>query len=521
MKSSFPLVNLMEPLNDDLHVSHMKTMPIHSTLSDIQQISLSTDILLQDKEGTAVGWIPISRLVYKLLELYKENRAYLEALLTNVEDAITIIDRTGTVTNWNEKSEQLYNIPKQEIIDKPITHFFNKESLLLLSTIQQEEQFIQQYHQPHPQVHVLINSSTVLVDNEIIGGISVERNISDIVKLNQHIYSTTAYLHDLEQSIQAESNIGFNKIKGRSKALQDAIGLAEKVAETDAPVFITGESGVGKELFAEGIHTASKRSKKPFLALNCGAIPNSLFESELFGYEQGAFTGALKGGKKGKFDLAKGGTLFLDEIGEMPLDLQVKLLRVLQEKKYDRVGGTASIDFDVRIIAATNQNLEEMIEKGTFREDLFYRLNVISIHVPPLRHRREDIPTLVQFFLKEFSIKYGSKVPEMEAEVLYTFLQHPWQGNIRQLQNIIERLVILTRGLESITVKHLPDAFLNQLNHPPVSTHETVMPQNNTETEKQSILNALNKTYGNRTAAAKLLGISRANLYNKLKKYNL
>ncbi|WP_265416830.1 sigma 54-interacting transcriptional regulator [Alkalihalobacillus deserti] len=209
-----------------------------------------------------------------------------------------------------------------------------------MSTVKEKQGVTNKYNQPHPNVHVLINTSPVYVDKEVVGGISIEKDITEMVKLNDELSSTTAYLHVLESTAQSQQNLSpFNKVKGRSPVLKKAINLANKVAKTDAAVLITGDSGVGKELFAEGIHNAGNRSNRPFVAINCGTIPTALFESELFGYEQGAFTGAVKGGKKGKFDAAKGGTIFLEEVREMPLELQVKLLRVLQEKNYYRVSG--------------------------------------------------------------------------------------------------------------------------------------------------------------------------------------
>ncbi len=272
---------------------------------------------------------------------------------------------------------------------------------------------------------------------------------------------------------------------------------------------------MGKELFAEGVHQASNRRDSPFVAINCGAIPAALFESELFGYAQGAFTGAVKGGKKGKLDAAKGGTLFLDEVAEMPLELQVKLLRVLQERLYYRVGEHKAIPLDVRIVAATNRNLEEMIEAGTFREDLYYRLHVIQIHIPPLRERMEDLPELIQRFAHEFAVRYEKVVPTFDAEVMYMLMNHRWEGNIRQLRNLVERVVILTNDAESVIHwYHLPEAFQRQGKHLS-STVRSI------KDERHDIELALQKTYGNKSAAAKMLGISRATLYNKLKQLNV
>ncbi|MED1562253.1 Fis family transcriptional regulator [Alkalihalobacillus alcalophilus ATCC 27647 = CGMCC 1.3604] len=524
MKTAFQLKEMAKPLTERLPINEMKIVSEDLHILDLPMLELGQDFLLENAEGNLVGWVSMDDFVLKLFQYTKELSAVYDTLLTNVEDAIAITDINGNVTAWNRKSEEMYRLKKEEIIGQPITNFFEKEALILLSTMQTQLGVNQHYNQPRPNVHVLINSAPIYVNNKIIGGLSIERDITDMVKLNEHLSETTAYLHDLEQNVNGDAEPSFQKIKGRSTKLQEAITLAKKVASTDAPVLITGESGVGKELFAEGIHQASKRNKKPFIAINCGAIPNALFESELFGYEQGAFTGAARGGKKGKFDLAKGGTLFLDEVGEMPLELQVKLLRVLQEKQYYRVGGTESIPFDVRIITATNRDIEQMVLDGRFREDLYYRLNVIAIHVPPLRERIEDVPALVQLFLKEFSFKYSTPAPHIDSEVMYAFMQHRWKGNIRQLRNIIERLVILGSDTDTINAKHLPPNFFEsqqtKLTEPLGESTPTIEDTSHS-INKEQIVSALDKTYGNRSAAAKILGISRATLYNKMKKYKL
>ncbi len=341
--------------------------------------------------------------------------------------------------------------------------FFEEDALVLWSVLRDKQPVMNQYNQPKQGLHVIVNTVPVFLGVECIGGISIERDITDVVKLNEKLSSTTASLHDLNGQVADEP---FQKIIGRSKPITQAIDMARKVAKTEANLLLTGESGVGKELFAEGVHHASKRDKEPFVAINCGAIPSALFESELFGYVPGAFTGAVKGGKKGKLDVAKGGTLFLDEVAEMPLELQVKLLRVLQERVFYRVGDHKPIPLDVRIIAATNRNLDEMIQEGTFREDLYYRLHVIQIHVPPLRERLDDLPELMQRFAHEFAIRYDKVVPTFDPEVMYMLMNHRWEGNIRQLRNLVERVIILTNDTEDrVHWYHLPESFQKQMNH--------------------------------------------------------
>ncbi|TGV06095.1 AAA family ATPase, partial [Mesorhizobium sp. M00.F.Ca.ET.186.01.1.1] len=275
----------------------------------------------------------------------------------------------------------------------------------------------------------------------------------------------------------------------------------------------------GKELFAKAVHDVREGANAPFIAINCGAISPTLFESELFGYEKGAFSGADQKGKKGMIELARGGTLFLDEVGEMPLDMQVKLLRVLQEKKYYPVGGTKQIEADFRIVAATNKNLEEMIREGKFREDLYYRLNVVTLAIPPLRHRIEDTVELAHFFLYEFSLRYNRPIHAISQNVMQNLLQYDWPGNIRELRNAIERLVVFaTDG--TIREEDLPYSVQSQAKQLPVELPDDLFSlQEELEAhERRVILRAIELENGNKQAAAKRLGISRATLYNKLNK---
>ncbi|MBM7644626.1 PAS domain S-box-containing protein [Scopulibacillus daqui] len=521
LNQNTPLISISLPWEDTLDIKEMHILPKETPLSEIGPLPDQKDIALKDHNGMTVGWLPFSKLAQTIFHQWKILLSYYQTLLQAVDDAVAVVDKHGKIVSWNPKAEELYQCSGEDILGKPITDFFKKESVVLMSTLQDGKGVVRKYNQPHPNVHVLINTLPVYDGQSVIGGVSVERNISDMVKLNDELSTTTAIIHDLESKIETTyANDPFYKIKGRSQALYTAIDLAKKVSATDASVLLTGESGVGKELFARAIHKSSPRSDQPFIDINCGAIPAALFESELFGYEKGAFTGAAKQGKKGKIEAAKGGSLFLDEIGELPLDLQVKLLRVIQEKEFYRVGGNTPIPIDIRIIAATNRDLEKMVNDGLFRQDLFYRLNVVSIEIPPLRERIEDIPELIQLFLKEFSIKYKKAVPEIDPEVMYTFLHYPWSGNIRQLRNTIERIMILIDE-DMIHLHHLPKNFIK--NKPDLKLDKPVVesPTPVIENEKMKLKEALAKTYGNKSAAAKLLGISRVTLYNKIKKYNL
>jgi Nif-specific regulatory protein len=321
-----------------------------------------------------------------------------------------------------------------------------------------------------------------------------------------------------------DERLGFDAIIGRSPKLIAAIDAARKVAATATTVLLTGESGTGKEVLARAIHHASARADGPFVALNCAALPETLVESELFGHERGAFTGADKL-KRGRFELAAGGTLFLDEIGELTPAVQAKLLRVLQERQYQRVGGTTTLEADIRLIAATNRDLERAVADGRFREDLYYRVAVFRIHLPTLRERGEDVLLLADHFVRELGAKMERQRPQFSGEVREVLLAHSWPGNVRELQNAIERALILAEGA-LISGEHLgigsrppADAAIPALTTPPTedaSTMLTIAAQ-----EKRMIVEVLQRTHGHQKRAAALLGLTRFQLYGRLKRYHI
>jgi two-component system NtrC family response regulator len=317
-----------------------------------------------------------------------------------------------------------------------------------------------------------------------------------------------------------DAKYGFESIIGRSRSLLYVLDMAARAAQTDATVLIHGETGTGKELLAKAVHFNSSRREKPFVTINSGAIPKDLLESELFGHVKGSFTGAVAH-RTGKVETADGGTLFLDEIGEMPLELQVKLLRLIQQGEIEKVGAPGSSTVDVRVIAATHRNLEAMIEDGTFREDLYYRLSVIPLELPPLRERLDDIPQLVQHFFAKAKRKHGREDLVLPISLLPYFSNYRWPGNIRELENIVERLVVLTPGNE-ITISHLP-AFLRK-EHASVDTMNLDLPPQGISLEaieKELILKALAKFKWNQTHAAKYLDISRKALIYRMEKHGI
>jgi len=310
-----------------------------------------------------------------------------------------------------------------------------------------------------------------------------------------------------------------SEIIGSTPSVRQILDMVRKIGPTDSTVLITGETGVGKELIARAVHMSSRRKANPFVKVNCAAIPETLIESELFGYEKGAFTGAVIN-KPGRFEIAERGTLFLDEIGEIPPHLQVKLLTVLQDKAFERVGGVKTIKVDMRIVAATNMDLKSAVESGQFRSDLFYRLNVVPIHIPPLRERRDDISSQVEYFLNRFCTKYGKGTLRTSPEIMPALISYDWPGNIRELENVMERMVLMSEG-EEIGYEQLPAEI--QGIEPATDTHtlKGTVDSIYRSTERQLIEDALKKTDQNRTKAAKLLGISRRTLQNKIKEYDL
>lgn len=340
----------------------------------------------------------------------------------------------------------------------------------------------------------------------------------DIIQKNKLLETEIHHYRKQLREIHG-AKYSWENIIGNSEKMVYSKYMARKAAQTNSNVLILGESGTGKELFAHSIHNGSGRSYSPFVKVNCAAIPSELLESELFGYEEGAFTGAKKGGKIGKFELANGGSIFLDEIGDMPLKMQAKLLRVLQEREFERVGGSAAIKLDIRVIAATNQNLKELVKTGKFREDLYYRLNVMTIDIPPLRERYSDIDQLTNLLLEKLSNQLGKYVSGISSNTMNFLRSHSWPGNVRELENVLERAINLTDS-DIILPVHLP-VYLTQntrrIMDGPIRPLKDIIE----DTEKEAIVRCLEYTKGNKLKTAKLLDISRSSLYDKIEKYGI
>jgi PAS domain S-box-containing protein len=436
-------------------------------------------------------------------EKYRRN---LEAIFRSVTDAIVTVDNEMRVIEANDATRSICGIDPKEISGKKIgdcLSWCNKSCIKVLMDTLKGNKTIKEYRvecgqQNRPrQVVVLSSSPLVDSDNRSLGAVLV---IRDITRLNA-----------LEQELKERYQ--FHNIIGKSGKMQGVYRLLENLADSETTVLIDGESGTGKELAAEALHYSGVRTSKPLVKVNCSALAENLLESELFGHVKGAFTGAIKD-KEGRFEAANHGTIFLDEIGDLSPGLQVKFLRVLQEKEFERVGDITPIKVDVRVIAATNQDLREKVRRGEFREDLYYRLKVVKVSLPPLRERPEDIPLLVDHFCKSYNKKLKKNIRGVSDQVLRTFMYYPWPGNVRELMHAIEHAYILGQD-PAITVDDLPSEIRDY------SKSKIPVPKDKSTLQPDDIIQALEKTDWNKAKASRLLGVSRQTLYRKIEDYKI
>lgn len=456
--------------------------------------------------------------VDKLLHENALMQERLQMILESVQDGICVVDRSGEVTYVNPSYLRIVHKTPEMVVGQNVfeTAADGNRCAVLRSGIAR----IGSIRHKKDGTTIVANVNPIFVDGEIAGVVSVIKDITEIQTLMERLSQVSAKAEYLEQELLRTKKTAqaFANYIGKSGKVVDVLALASKAADSSANVLIRGESGTGKEVIAEGIHYASGRRRGPFIRVNCGAIPGALLESELFGHEKGAFTGAVRR-KLGKFELANHGTIFLDEIGELDKNLQVKLLRVLQQKEFDRVGGEETIHVDVCIIAATNRDLEAMVREGTFRDDLYYRLNVIPIILPPLRDRPDDIPLLVEHFIEKISKENKKDVRGITPDAMQMFMHYRWPGNVRELENVIERVITLM-DTDLITAAVLPSYIKGDIAGREVQSlaDDTVLPWE--EYEKQIIANALRQgTSFN--GAAKLLRISHKTVAAKARKYGL
>ena len=472
-------------------------------------------VLENDKLVGVVNQKHIRDFLYMELEDYGIT---VKHIIGEIKEGICAINTDGKVVLWNKFMENRYGIKSDYIVGKSMEKYLKETvSSKVLKTKTRESGI---YKSEDNDVYGLVDANPIFINSEFVGVVCTEVDITEAKQLSQKLDKANDRLKYLEDEVKNLSRGSFDSILGRSYKLEKAKEVAKKVSKTSSSIFICGESGTGKEVFARAIHDYSER-KGQFIPVNCSAIPSELFESEFFGYESGAFTGANKKGKMGIFELAKDGTVFLDEIADLPLSMQAKLLRVLQEKEVRRIGGEKTIKIDARIISATNKNLQELVEAGKFREDLFYRLNVVEIDLPPLRERKEDILLLVNKFIKEFCTYNNRDTLDISKEAMNILQRYSWRGNIRELRNTVENIVVLSRG--SIIEKDDIPMYIVESSKENDSDSDYPLDLNKaiSKLEIKTIKKALDMAGGNKAKASKILNIPRTTLYYKIDQYGI
>lgn len=472
----------------------------------VTEMGLSGSIISSGKEAI----LQAIEEAFRVMQVRTQEKAraeQLKAIIDFVHDGIMAVDSEANITIFNRMAENIFRKSGAEIAGENLSAAIKTSKLPeVLKTGKPQIGELQQVK----DTMIAINRVPIVVDGRVFGAVATFQDVTQIQKMEQKIRREMYH-----KGLVAKYH--FEDIVHKSRAMDDVIGQAKRYAHLDSTILILGETGTGKELFAQSIHNESNRSKGPFVAINCAALPENLLESELFGYEEGAFTGARKGGKIGLFEMAHKGTIFLDEIGDMPLNLQSRLLRVIQEKEVMRIGDDRIIPVDVRIIASTNKNLEEGIEKGEFRKDLYYRLNILSLHLPPLRERREDIKPLAEYFLRIYAAKTGKQINGITEDALRILTGYDYPGNIRELEGVIERAVALSDGklLDTADIKGINgvgrDVKQYEINDDIVTLKDV---------ESMLINRAMELSGNNKTKAAKLLGIDRTTLWRKLNELN-
>ncbi len=506
-----------------------------SELDQVQETGTTTLITnrvpVRSSQGGIIGAVAVFRDIGEVKRLageiagLKETRTLLKAIIDSTQDAISVVDENGLGILFNPAYTNLTGLKEEEVLQQPATIDIAEGDSMHLQVLRTCKPVKNVPMKIGPgRREVLVDVAPIVVNGAIKGSVAVIHDISELRRLSEELDRTRQLLRHMG------ARYTFDDIVGSSPVLLEAVEQAKRAASTPATVLLHGESGTGKELFAHAIHQAGDRAKHPFIRVNCAAIPEALLESELFGYMEGAFTGARRGGHKGYFAESDAGTIFLDEISEINTSVQAKLLRVLQEKEITPVGSSRPVPLDVRVIAATNEDLENLVKKRSFREDLYYRLNVVPINIPPLRRRREDIPLLLRFLMRKLNQEYGRNVEGIAPAAMSLFYDYHWPGNVRELENILGRAIINMRpGEKIVDTGHVP--LLAAARSIPGDNGkkglELMMEENaglaevHAAWEKAVLQQVMDRMTGNRTRAARLLKISVRQLYNKLKKYNL
>ena len=509
----------------EIPISEQLNIGLRRTIKELPVIINQMPIIENDEQiGSSFAFLDTSDMekMAQELEIVKALQTTIDGVLSASSDGVFVSDILGTIKYVNERACQLVSQTSEQIVGSPIQAMLQTNSPIKIAKSGSAEVDSCDIHGKKCIVsHIPFKKSNT--ENADITGIVSTIYLNDNA-VTEEIARKWFYLNQQVQYYRNElekrggSCSRFDQIVTNNPEFKKIKKEAQFIARSSSTVLLTGESGVGKDMFARGIHEASPRAKRPFIKVNCVSIPETLFESELFGYAPGSFTGALKNGKPGYFERANLGTIFLDEIGDMPLSIQAKLLQVIQEKEFMRVGGTSKQTVDVRIIAATNRDLRDAIAKKTFREDLFYRLNVIEFHLPPLRERLEDTVALAESFIEKYNQILGSKVTGINEQAKKVLQDYSWPGNIRELENAIERAANYVWEGE-IGVDNLPGQIIQLEQEPSIasSSYRSSL----VGFEKEMLLDILRKTNGNRSAAARMLNLSRSAFYDRLAKYDL
>ncbi|HYF95227.1 MAG TPA: sigma 54-interacting transcriptional regulator [Symbiobacteriaceae bacterium] len=472
-----------------------------------QEAGLTAELISSGREGIAQALFEAQH-VLKVRREERERGQQIRTILDSVNDGILAVDSAEHVILFNPQAERIFGMEARRVLGRALSEVLPGARLdAVLREGRTEVGEIQQVG----STRLAVKRTPVRVDRQIVGAVLT---FSEVTELQRHEQAVRQKLH--RKGLVARSKL--DQIAGSSAAIRSLVSAAKRYAKTNATVLILGESGTGKEMLAQGIHLESRRQQGPFVAVNCAALPETLLESELFGYEEGAFTGARKGGKQGLFELAHGGTIFLDEIGDMPLSVQSRLLRVLQEKEVMRIGSDGVIPVDVRIVAATNRDLESEVAVGRFRADLFYRLNLLRLEVPPLRRHAEDVPALVQAFSAKLELRHGRRLA-VAPDAMALLERHQWPGNVRELENLLERLWLLTDA-DAVTAEDVRSFVPVGPAPQPVPDPSAAWPDDLTlaELESRAIRRALAAEGGNILKAAQRLGLHRTTLHRKLQK---
>ncbi|CEI81798.1 sigma-54-dependent Fis family transcriptional regulator [Oceanobacillus oncorhynchi subsp. incaldanensis] len=447
----------------------------------------------------------------------------IEELINFYNHSFTIIDKHEKVIYWSDRASEIFNMEKSEVIGKDIKEIFAEDKLAILQTLRNNEVIEKKQHMATKSIYVNLKSVPIIIEGKVEGAIVSEIDVTEQKRQEEEIEqlkNQVSFLTDNVKQLKNEEH--FKNIIFKSSIMENLKNQIKRAAKTNANILITGETGVGKELFAQSIHNSSETSGE-FIPINCGAIPKHLFEAELFGYEKGAFTGANKEGNKGKLELAKDGTLFLDEIGDMPLDMQVKFLRVLQERKYFRLGGKKEVSTHFRLVSATNKSISELLNSDDFRSDLLYRINVLNIHIPPLRERPDDIESLFYYYLYHLSKKYQTELRYADHSLLNNLRSYHWPGNVRELINVAERLVIFSN--EDQLNNNIFDQYLVEVGQSDKTLSVPNLSENLNlkdyihKVEAEYIKYIVDQNDHNIEKSSHDLGISRPTLYSKMRKF--